>query len=290
MSAVSLPSLFVSHWELSLALEAQAAVIAGIYLYGVRRVRGRWPLRRSLAFLGGIGCVLVALESGIDAYDDRMLSAHMVQHMLLLLIAPLLLLEGRPLILALRVLPARQRRRLAAALPTIRPLTRPLPCLAVFYAVLLLTHVPGFYDATLRHPALHELEHALYLASGLLMWWPLLDGDPVPGYRLGGLARLGYVIATMPPMALIGSYLSRAPSLVYSGYAAPAQTLHLSALTDQAQAGALMWVGGNIVMVATGLCVTVAALRAEERRMAARERSSLGAGEPEVAAPGGGAR
>ncbi len=80
--------------------------------------------------------------------------------------------------------------------------------------------MPGFYDATLRHPLLHDLEHLLYLAAGVLMWWPILDGDPLPHARLNGLGRLIYVIVAMLPMTLIGAYLNRATSLVYSGYAA----------------------------------------------------------------------
>ncbi len=112
--------------------------------------------------------------------------------MVLLMLAPLLLLGGRPVILALRALPRSARPKLARLLARARPWTGPLPCLGVFYAVVLLTHLPGFYGATLRNPALHEAEHATYLLAGLLLWWPILDGDPAPAHRLGGLgaARL----------------------------------------------------------------------------------------------------
>ena len=213
---------------------------------------------------------------------DRRLSVHMVQHMLLLLIVPLLLLGGRPIILLLRALPPTQRRRLVDVLQRTRALTHPLVCLAFFYAVLLLTHLPGFYDATLRHPALHDLEHVLYVLAGVVMWWPLLGVDPVPAHRLGGLARLSYAIATMPPMALIGAWLDRQVTIVYGAYAAPARSLHISALTDQANAGATMWVAGNTVMAAAGLCVAVSALVAEERRLAGRERAQSAAGGGEL--------
>lgn len=270
---MSLPSLLVSRWQLAASIDMAVLVTAALYGLGVHRVRGRWAARRTASFAGGLVCLVVALQSGIDSFDDRMLSVHMVQHMLLLLIAPLLLLGGRPMILLLRALPGAKRRQLVAWLDRARPFTRPLWCLGFFYAVLLLTHVPAFYDATLQHPALHDLEHLLYVTAGLLMWWPLLDADPVPAHRLGGLARLYYAIATMPAMALIGAWLDRSQTLVYSAYAAPAHSLHISALVDQANAGAIMWVGGNTIMATAGLWVAISALLAEERRMSARERA-----------------
>jgi putative copper resistance protein D len=274
--APSLPSLLVSHWHPSGAPDLTAAVSAMLYVGATARVRARWPLRRTAAFLAGLACVLVATDSGIGAYDDQLLSIHMVQHMLLLLVAPLLLLAGRPLILALRALPARRRRALAAGLYRLAPVLRPAVCLATFSAVLVLTHLPAFYDATLRHPAVHEAEHALYLIAGLLLWWPLLDADPVPAHRLSGLGRLVYLLATMPPMAIVGAYLNRHPTLVYPPYGAPARAMGISAVVDQQQAGAIMWVAGSAIVIAVGLWVTIAALVADERRQQAREAHAIG--------------
>ena len=225
--------------------------------------------------MAGVAVVLLALQSGVDTYDDRLLSAHMVQHMLLLLVAPLLLLEGRPLILALSALGAEQRAGLMRLLARTRPLVSPFVCLGVFSAVLIATHVPLFYQATLHHPLLHEAEHALFIASGLMFWWPLLDGDPTPAHRLGGMGRFVYLLAAMPAMALVGAYLNRAPSLVYADYAAPAKALGISAVTDQQQAGAIMWVGGSSFMIAVGLRLAMATMILEERRQAARERHAL---------------
>ena len=108
----------------------------------------------------------------------------------------------------------------------------------MFTAVVVSRHIcPSFYDATLREPGLHELEHLLYLVAGLLLWSPLLDGDPAPAHRLGGLGQLVYLIAAMVPMALLGAYLNRHASLVYPAYGMPARALGISALDDQAKAG-----------------------------------------------------
>jgi cytochrome c oxidase assembly factor CtaG len=216
--------------------------------------------------MAGIGCVLVALQSGIDAYGDRLLSVHMVQHMMLLLVAPVLLLAGQPVLLALRALRPGGRGRLARALVRTRPLTRPAACLVAFGVVLLGTHLPAFYDATLRHPLLHDVEHVLYLLAGLLLYWPLLGGEPVPSKRLGGLGRLIYMLAAMPAMALVGAYLNRHAGLLYAPYGPPGRALGVSPVADQAQAGAIMWVAGSMIMTAVGIWSGLAELAAEERR------------------------
>ena len=128
MNPPSLWSLVVSHWQLSWSLELEAAATASLYVWASRRVRARWPLRRTASFLAGIGLVLVALQSGIDTYDSQMLSVHMVQHMLLLLLVPLLLLGGQPLLLALRAMPPRNRRAVARIVFRARPyVVRSLP-------------------------------------------------------------------------------------------------------------------------------------------------------------------
>jgi putative copper resistance protein D len=271
---VSVPaptSLLVSHWMVSPSVAVPAVACAVGYALAAHRARGRWQLRRSASFQAGIACVLLALQSGIDAYDDQLLSIHMVQHMLLLVVAPPLLLGGRPLILMLRSLPPGPRRSFAKAVDALRRCAGPVPALAFFGAVVVLTHIPSFYDATLRYAALHHCEHALYLLAGLLMWSPLLDADPAPRHRLNGLGKLAYLIGAMLPMALVGAYLNRHATLVYPAYGPPARMLGVSALDDQAQAGAIMWVVGSSIMVAVGLWAAVVAMVAEERRQVARD-------------------
>jgi putative membrane protein len=282
----SVPGLLISHWSLSPEITAYGSAVAALYLVGVRLSRRAWPLYRTLSFLAGIGAVWVATESGIDTYDDQLLSVHMVQHLILLVIAPVLLLYGSPALLALRVVPPRTRVRLGRSLVALRPLTHPIGCLLGFYLVVGGTHVPAFYEATLTHPVLHDAEHALYVFSGLLLWWPVLGADPAPSRRLNGLLQLGYIIAAMLPMEVVGAYLSRAPTLLYPPYGPASRAAGASPLVDQANAGAIMWVCGGVVMVAIVLWSSMRAMVQEERRLQAQEAYAPSRG-PGPTQPGG---
>jgi putative copper resistance protein D len=272
MSSGQIPTLLWRDWQAAWGPDVAAALVGLIYLQGTRRVRGGWPWPRAVSFGTGLICVLVAVQSGIDRYDDWLLSDHMVQHLLLLELAPLLLLAGRPMTLMMRAASPAWRPRLARRIRGLRWLTHPLSCLAILWTVVAGTHLPVFYDATLHHPLLHDCEHVLYLGAGLLMWWPVLDEDPVPSHRLNGAVRLAYMTAAMFPMTVLGAYLDRDPTLLYAPYAAPAHLLDVAAVVDQQQAGAIMWVLGSSLMVVCGIWQAMAALVAEERRMQTRER------------------
>ena len=275
-SAPSLLSLPVEGWQPAPLVDAAAFLALAAYAWGAARVRA-WPLWRAACFAGGLGALILATQSGLDTYDDRLLSAHMVQHLLLLTLAPALLLAGHPALLALRALPPSRRRGPARLLASARPLASPWVTLPVFAVVVLATHLRGFYDATLVHPLLHDAEHLAYLLAGLLLFAPLLDADPVTRRRLDGLGRLVYLLLASPPMALLGAYLNRATGVVYPSYTAPARSLGISPVLDQHQAGAIMWVAGGLVMVAVGLASALAAMVREERRLAARDARGLGA-------------
>jgi putative copper resistance protein D len=223
-----------------------------------------------VAFLAGLASSLVALQSGLGAYDDSLLSVHMVQHVILLLIAPLLLLWGRPVMLALRGLPRGGRARLAAAMVRLRPLGHWIVGLVVFYVVVLVPHIPVLYDAALRRPGLHDLEHLLFLGGGLIFLWPLF-GAPAHRGALSSVGGLCYVIAAMPSCALAGAYLNQAAGVVYAPYLAADRLVGIHALSDQREAGALMWVGAHLILTFVALWVLGTKLMAEERRQQVRD-------------------
>lgn len=257
-----------SHWTAGAPLVV-AIVAAAAYLAAARRAGRRWPAARSAAFLGGLAVLVLALQSGLDREAERRLGAHMWQHLLLTMAVPPLVLLGAPFELALRTLPPRARASLARRLRgrAARALTRPAAALAVFAAVLVGSHVPAVYEAALRSPPLHDLEHAAYLTAAFLFWAPAIDAARTPAAP-SPAGRVLYLLLAMPPMALVGVALMSASRVVYPHYAAVAGG---AALPDQRTGGMVMWVGGTLTLAAVVVLAGWAALRAEERRQVARE-------------------
>jgi putative copper resistance protein D len=259
---------------LSLALLASAAV----YVEGVRRcARGRraerrWPRQHTAAFLGGLAAIAIALESGLDGYAEDLLSIHMVQHLMLILVAAPLLLAGAPLTLALRALAPAPRRALAGVLRgrVVGALSHPATGVAALGVVMFSTHLTALFELALTHPVIHVGEHMLYLGSGLLFWSVLIAPGP-RRRRLDGLGEVVYLLLGMPLMSVVGVILETDGSPRYHAYIAPARRLGVSALGDQRLAGALMWVAGTLVMGVVALTVAWRSILAEERRAVARE-------------------
>jgi putative membrane protein len=221
-----------------------------------------------LAFLAsGIAVLIVAVLPPFDAVADRQLSVHMVQHLLIVFVAAPLIVAGAPIRLALRTLPRDGRDALVRALHirVARALGHPVVAWSVFAAVMLGTHIPAFYDVALRVPAVHAVQHALYLWAALVFWAPLIAVDPVPR-RLSSIGAVLYMLTAMIPMTLVGVWLLTADRVVYPHYAARAD-----ALADQHAGAVVMWVGGTGVMVAATLVVVWLALLREERHARARE-------------------
>jgi cytochrome c oxidase assembly factor CtaG len=221
---------------------AAGGVYASAAAIGSRRDRRRrrWPRQRTACFIAGLAVLVVDLYSGIGTQADERLSAHMVEHMVMWLVAAPLLAAGAPIRLAFFALGRDGRRRLARWLHS-RPVARlagPVGSVTLFSVVLLVTHVPAVYGVALRNDTAHEAEHALYLFAALLMWAPLLGVDPLP-HRLTPRARLACLATCMVPMLVVGAWLGLAPSVVYHHYAVGPAALH-----DQRVAATIMWAGG----------------------------------------------
>jgi cytochrome c oxidase assembly factor CtaG len=207
---------------------------------------------------------MVTLVVAVTIIDDARLSGHMVQHLLLIEVAPALLLYGHAVLHALRALPSRPRRRVGRGLVIIGRHANPAACLTLFALIVLGTHVPVVFDFCARHIPAHIAEHGAYLFAGLVMWWPLL-GEPNPRHRLGVVGQLAYITIAMLPMTLLGAFLDRDRTLFYSAYPGP------GAVLDQQRAGAIMWVAGTTVMACVGLTAVLGSMLAAERRQRARE-------------------
>jgi putative copper resistance protein D len=266
----------LEHWHADPGPLAVAAIAAVAYLRGARRGTGArrlaWPRRRTAAFLVGLAALLAALVSGLDDEAAGALSAHMVQHLVITFVAAPLLVAGAPVRLALGTAPpgrVRDLGRILASWP-VRMLGRPPVAWAPLPAVMLVSHFTGIYDMALRHPAVHELEHLVYLAAALVFWWPVVGADPVP-HAPGGIGRAIHVLLAMPVMTVIGVALVDSDRVWYPAYLAPAHSLHTSALADQHRGGMIMWTIGCLLLAGLLVAVTWQRLVEEERRARARD-------------------
>jgi cytochrome c oxidase assembly factor CtaG len=250
---------------------ASLLVAAGLlWLVAARRVRARGPAavswRRSALFMAGLGTIVVALESPVDAGAATRFSVHMVQHLLIALVAAPLLVLARPVTLALQASTPATRRRLVLPLLHSRPLavlTSPPVAWCGFALVMWATHFSPLYEAALTDPGLHALEHLAYLGSALLFWSVVAGVDPGPA-RLSPPARILYLFLAMPQMTFLGLAIYGARHVLYPAYGSgPA------ALADQRLAGALMGGSGVLVFI-PAVGVLLLDWWAREERAAAR--------------------
>jgi cytochrome c oxidase assembly factor CtaG len=245
---------------------------AAVALVVAARRHRRWPAVRSAAGLAGLAVLGVAFGSGVDGRSAQLLSVHMLQHGLVALVAAPLLVAAAPVRLALGALPAGAARHAVGLLrrPWARALAHPGCGLAIFVAVLAAVHLPAVYEAALRHPLLHGAEHAALLWSAIALWAPIAGADSLP-HRAGAIARVGVLVGAMSAMGALGAVLAGTRDVVYPSYAASAAAHGRDALADQALAGAIMWIGGMLVVLPLLLALAWSALAREERRQRARE-------------------
>ena len=266
-----------------LAVAALATI--GWLLLGSRVARAhpahppsRW---RDAAFLGGVATLVIALTSPIEAYEGQLFSVHMLQHMLIELVAAPLLLLGAPATLALRAASPSVRRGLLAVLHSrvVGVLSFPLLAWVLFAAVNWGWHFSSLYDQALEVSWLHDLQHLTFLGAALLFWWPVVAADPAR-WRLPHPVRLFYLFLAMPQNSFLGIALMSAPPSLYPHYLGNGWTWGPTPAVDQSVGGMLMWVGGDVVfLLAMGL-VVAAWVRAEDRRTAREDARVSAVREP----------
>ncbi len=247
----------LTDWSLEPLPFVLTAWAVGLYAVGVltlRRRGDRWPVGRTVAFVGvGMGTFAVATMSGLAAYDTTLLSVHMVQHMLLSMVVPLALALGAPVTLALRTLPPQPRRWLLAVLHSrvARVLTFPPLTLALYIVSPWALYYSGWYGASLESPYVHEMMHVHLVLVGALFFWPLMGIDPVPG-RVGYPARMLLVVLTLPFHAFLGVTIMGQQQLLGgdwypSLHEGPMGAWLPDPLADQHLAGGILWGSGDLI-------------------------------------------
>jgi putative membrane protein len=227
-----------------------------LYLRGwsrIRRTRPQlFPSWRAGCFLGGLFSLYVAVGSPIDALDDVLLTAHMTQHLIFMSVAPPLLLLGAPAVPLLRSLPRWLVRKILGPLfrtqwlhQLFRLLTSPVFAWLAMNIAYLGWHLPAAYELALRSDNWHEVEHACFLITSLLFWFPIIQ--PWPSVSRGSRwTLLPYLVGADLVNTVFSASLTFSRTVIYPSYAAAPRVFDISAISDQAAAGALMWVIGSI--------------------------------------------
>lgn len=259
----------LARWTFDPTVIGGLLIVATLYWFYTRRDRALAPFhsRTDVWFAAAVALTILALESPLDFLADRYLfSAHMVQHLLLVLaVAPLLAISA-PAALA-----EDMRRHMPAWLWRLG--TRPLTGFVLFVSDLWVWHAPALYEATLRSESIHVLEHLSFIATAVVFWW-IAFAPEVGSRRLPALARVGYVFLAGIPNTMLGAVITFAPGVLYGSYQLAleqpglgrvlASQYGVTALGDQELGGLLMWVPGGFVYLAIIIVILVSWLSTQQ--------------------------
>ncbi len=266
-----------SSWAFPFWATSGLLAAALLYLRGYRKIRRTRPLIfppwRACCFLGGLCTLWIAIASPLDTLDGLLLVAHMTQHLILMSVVPPLLLLGAPVVPLLRGLPQSALRdglgpffRTPALHRLTGLLTHPVFAWLAMNIAYLAWHVPPAYELALRSPGWHEVEHACFLGTSLLFWFPVIQ--PWPSVSRGSRwAMLPYLVGADLVNTVLAAFLTFAGRVIYPSYANVPRVFGLSALGDQVAAGALMWVVGSIFFLVPVMVIATHLLSPQSRRV-----------------------
>ena len=281
-----------AEWTPPIVLTGILIFTAILYTRGwhaIRRTRpGQFSTLRLGSFLGGLGIIWLAIASPLDGFADVLLSAHMVEHLLLMSFAPPLLLLGYPLVPLLRGLPR------GVVVPLLGPLLRtrilrqlahtlttPIVAWLAMNLIFLSWHIPAAYDFALDHERWHEFEHMCFLGTSILFWWPVVRPWPTRA-RSGGWLLLPYLIMADIVNTALSAFLAFCDRPVYSYYLREPNPFGISPLSDQRSGAVIMWVIGSLIFLVPATVLTIRLL--QQPAPSASDRSP--AGRPPVAKVG----
>ena len=270
-------------WSNPIGVDLALCLTIAIYTRGWFQLRSAFPNLipqwRLAAFLNGSIFVWIAIGSPLTAFDDASLTVHMLQHLLLMSVAPPLILLGAPQLPLLHGLPHSVARKIVG--PVLRSVpvkrlglivTNPAFCWLAASLVLVGWHVPAVFELALRWEWLHELEHASFVIAGLLFWWPVIQ--PWPSVvRWPRWSVPLYLFAATLPCDALSAFLAFCDRVVYSPYLSAPRIFAWSPLEDQQCAATLMWVSVTLILLVPAVVVTLEILAPHDAR-AAEERYS----------------
>lgn len=231
----------------------------------------RWRL---LAYLSGLFVLGLALLSPIDVLSGQLFFMHMIQHLLLVMVAPPLLLLANPMPFLLWGLPTRGRREIGGVISallrrdssfrhSLRAVTTPPVLWMIMVISIIGWHDPTAYNATLRNRFIHDVEHLNFFLAGMLFWWHVTGAGPRLHKRRGQLGRIAFVIAAIPPNMLTGVVLAFGRAPFYTYYTSIPRLWGIDALADQQIGGIIMWVPGSMMYIIAALILIARLLQKE---------------------------
>lgn len=274
-------------WSPPIVVNVGIALSLLVYIRGWWRIRrtgaDALPVSRLAAFASGMFALGLAIGSPLEALDDSSLFAHMVQHLLLMLAAPPLILLGAPALPFLHGLPSWFVRVPLGAFLRSRAvqrfgefITEPLFCWIAAMVVMIGWHVPAAFELALRSNAWHEVEHASFLLTSLLFWWPVIQPWPSVS-RWPRWAMPIYLLLGMIAGSAVSAYMIFSEAILYRSYLDAPRIFAISPLNDQVVAGSLMWFAMTIAFLVPAVGITVRFLSPPRPRVAARSISALDA-------------
>jgi cytochrome c oxidase assembly factor CtaG len=268
----------LAEWSLPPLLTIAVVLTACAYLRGwlaIRKTRAaQFTVLRLNCFLLGLAVLWLAVASPLDDFADALLSAHMVQHLLLMSVVPPLLLLGWPVVPLLRGMPAWILKPVLGPLlrlAVLRRLGRWLISPPVAWIAMNLTflgwHIPAAYDFALQHEYWHDFEHVCFLASSSAFWWCVIQPWPTQSRR-NSWGLLVYLLSADLVNTALSAFLAFCDWPVYSYYLTQPNPFHVSPLSDQILGAVIMWVAGSFVFLAPATWITFSLLQAPSTRMA----------------------
>ena len=257
----------LTSWTVPLPLTFVSTLTVLLYLRGWHHLRSAAsnavPTWRAGSFLVGVFLIWLAIGSPLALLDEQLLTAHMVQHLLLMTIAPALILTGAPVMPMLHGLPQRFVQSVLGPLlrlPLVqsigRVLSQPGVCWVAATAALVGWHVPAVFNLALESEGWHIVEHSSFLAAGFLFWWPVVQPWPsAPGWPRWSI--LLYLFTATLPCDIFSAYLTFCDRVVYPAYISAPRRFGLSALEDQECAGALMWTCITFIFLVPAAAITL---------------------------------
>jgi len=243
--------------------------------YAIRKTRpALFPTWRLVTFNLGIATIWVSIASPMDGFADALLSAHMVEHLLLMSFVPPLLLLGYPQVPLLRGIPHVITVRLLA--PFLRMkwlrtlghfLTKPVVAWLAMNLTFLVWHIPTAYDFALEHEHWHEFEHICFLTTSILFWWPLIRPWPTTS-RYPGWIMLPYLVLADIVNTALSAFLAFCDRPVYTYYLERPNPFHIDLIADQRAGAVIMWVLGSLIFLVPAVFVTFRLLHQEKTRRA----------------------